>query len=101
MEELLADISTDERPLTSEILTAAGWDDLVNISTYKVYKKTIFDPSVKISYWIKVILHLHCERITIDFTDKNAVGKIFTKPITVGEFNTLLDIVKLEKFKIK
>lgn len=92
----------DNRPLTPEILTSAGWDDLVKTSTFKVYKKSYFDPSVKMTSWVKVTLH--CEKITIAFSDKNAVGEIFTKLtklITVGEFNTLLDIVKLQKFQIK
>lgn len=92
---------TDNSPLTPEILTAAGWDELVKISTFKVYEKRFFDPSVKMTSFVKVTLHPLCKKITIDFSDKNVVGNIFTELITVGEFNTLLDIVGLSKFQIK
>ena len=88
-------------PLTPEILTAAGWDDLVLTKAEKVFEKIFFDPSVKMTSLVKVSLRPLCNKIKIDFSDKNAYGEIFTKLITVGEFNTILDIVKLEKFKIK
>lgn len=93
--------NTDNRPLSPEILTAAKWDELVSTKTFKVYKKSVFDSSVKMTSFVKVTLHPLCKKITIDFSDKNAVGNIFTELITVGEFNTLLDIVGLSKFQIK
>ena len=91
---------TDNRPLTPEILTAARWDDLVLTKTEKVFEKRLFDPSVKMTSFVKVSLRPICDKIKINFSDKNTSGEIFTKLITVGEFNTLLDIVGLEKFKI-
>lgn len=91
----------DNRPLTPEILTAAGWDDLVLTKTEKVFEKRLFDPSVKMTSFVKVSLRPLCDKIKINFTDKNASGEIFTKLITIGEFNTLLGIVKLNKFQIK
>lgn len=92
---------TLHEPLTPEILTAAGWDDLVLTKVEKVFKKIFFDPSVKMTSFVKVSLRPLCGKIKIYFNDKNASGEIFTKLITVEEFNTLLDIVKLQKFQIK
>ena len=71
------------RPLTPEILTAAGWRLLCND-------------------YVK-------EKLTIDFNTDDTISVFYGNLIkikhidiiTVGEFNTLLDIIKLQKFEIK
>ena len=90
LEELLADISTDDRPLTPEILAAAGWKS--NINRRYPYKQQFRKEGERFN---KVSFYYYD-----DTTDQKADIRI-PKNITVNEFNMLLDIVKLEKFKIK
>lgn len=94
LEELLADISTDDRPLTPEILTAAGWAKIGKISNTGFRKN--FEP-------IEIYISIGEELIIRVFDDYrvNPLHELTLNIITVGEFNTLLDIVKLDKFKIK
>lgn len=102
------------RPLTPEILAAAGYvkdgndsfevvDDIND--DYKNYRRI----SLKISdgdCQLKTILRKYANSneylVGIEGKFKQKEIKIPSfRQITVGEFNTLLDIVKLEKFKIK
>lgn len=95
----------DTRPLTPEILTAAGWrkvddtpyhvcwsldfdEDLGNVTDYAAFMMVTFGK-------LREIVKLEIER-----TFGDCIRSLFRRKITVGEFNTLLDIVGLTKFKI-
>lgn len=105
---------TDNIPLTPEILIAVGYVkdgndsfDVVNDINdgYKNYRRI----SLKISdgdCQLKTIFRKYANSneylIGIKGNFKQKEIKIpASRQITVGEFNTLLDIVKLDKFKIK
>ena len=104
LEELLADISTDNRPLTPEILTAAGWES--NINRRYPYKRQFRKEGERFNEYCADVAFVIFEENKVSFyyyddtTDQKADIRI-PKNITVNEFNMLLDIVKLEKFKIK
>lgn len=78
----------DNRPLTPEILRAAGYKKLFNGS----YVKEIDNAKMEIIFnnigELSIFYNPYIKLKALD-------------PITVGEFNTLLDIVKLSKYKIK
>ncbi|MBQ3690884.1 MAG: hypothetical protein II937_13635 [Bacteroidales bacterium] len=104
LEELLADISTDDRPLTPEILAAAGWKS--NINRRYPYKQQFRKEGERFNEYCADVAFVIFEENKVSFyyyddtTDQKADIRI-PKNITVNEFNMLLDIVKLEKFKIK
>jgi hypothetical protein len=79
---------TTQDKLTPEILTAAGYKKLFNGSYIKeidnAKMEIIFNNIGELSIYYSSLIKL-----------KALSG------ITVGKFNTLLDIVKLNKFKIK
>lgn len=106
LEELLADISTDDRPLTPEILTENGWEKEGDTSLYVFYTLTLdenfdSDPNFYAYILLAIGKRDNCLKLDIERTLGDSIHAIFGHQITVGEFNTLLDIVKLEKFKIK
>jgi len=82
-------------PLTPEMLTAAGWENSFQYTAggdkLKRQEKQIDDNRITILYHTHGSIHIFNNKSTMD---------ISVKQITVGEFNKLLDIVKLEKFKI-
>lgn len=109
----LAEIANN-RPLTPEKLAAAGYvkdgndsfevvDDIND--DYKNYRRI----SLKISdddCQLKTIFrkYANSNEYLLELKGKFKQKEIkipASRQITVGEFNTLLDIVKLEKFKIK
>lgn len=95
---------TDNRPLAPEILTAAGWRK--NVSRDLPYKQQFRKEGERFNEYCADVAFLVFEKNKVSFyyyddtTDQKADIRI-PKNITVGEFNTLLDIVKLAKFKIK
>ena len=89
-------------PLTPEILAAAGWKE----ATVKQSFCREFDRYVEhgdgLIKRISVTFRTRINIIAIDYSHYDTVLRVVKPlPITVGEFNTLLDIVKLEKYKIK
>ena len=87
--------NTDDRPLTPEILTVAGWSEQHCESKARQFDKVLDDLNI---FSIRFLN----ESITLDYSDgKHVLRTVIQKQITVGEFNTLLGIVELEKFKIK
>ena len=95
---------TDNRPLTPEILTAAGWKS--NINRRYPYKQQFRKEGERFNEYCADVAFVIFEENKVSFyyyddtTDQKADIRI-PKNITVNEFNMLLDIVKLEKFKIK
>ena len=93
--ENLAEIANN-RPLTPEILAAEGWEKSFQYTAGgdKMVKreKRINDNRITILYGSSGGLDIFNSRGTMC---------ISVKQITVGEFNTLLEIVKLSKFQIK
>ena len=82
----------DTRPLTPEILTAAGWEKkFENIAVVHLEREDD-DEYFNVDY-----------RGRVKQIDIQIQGRLYAKIglITVGEFNTLLGIVKLQKFQIK
>lgn len=79
------------RPLTPEILTAAGYTIRHENEAVANFEKCVDEVWVEIDW-----------RKRINKIDVQCDGVIKTRLdiVTVGEFNTLLDIVKLQKFKI-
>lgn len=92
LEEFLAYISTDERPLTPEILTAAGWIKWHENDAVVNFEKEVDDVCFNLDFRKRIK--------KIDIQVDNCI-KARLNNVTVMEFNTLLDIVKLNKFKIK
>jgi len=97
---------TDNRLLTPEILTKQGW---------KIDEETLF-----YSFLSKDLDEVYCEdedfcaymmvkfgkkqnyvRFDIERNLGDSIRTNFKRKITVEEFNTILDIVNLQKFKIK
>lgn len=101
---------TDNRPLTPEILTAAGWKEEKNDFFHLTFSKDIddekfdktgdFDAYMVVDFrkFPKINNHV---KFDVERTLGDSFHTNFKRNITVGEFNTLLDIVKLDKFKIK
>lgn len=85
-------IKADTRPLTPEILTAAGYTKRHENEAVANFEKCVDEVLVEID-WRKRI-----NKIDVQCDD---VIKTRVDIITVGEFNALLDIVKLQKFQIK
>lgn len=88
----------DNRPLTHEILAAAGWGRK-NIGSERV------DCSIDISEdgveFMLVTFRLNNNHTNFDvYRNADNFRTSFKRAITVGEFNTLLDIVGLQQFKI-
>lgn len=84
-------VNQDTRPLTPGILTEAGW---------RLYQET--DTVANLEREVDgVCLYLDFRK-SLKKLDIQAEGLINARldPITVGEFNTLLDIVGLKKFKV-
>lgn len=105
---------TDTRPLTPEILTAAGYVkdgndsfDVVNDinDDYKNYRRIslkISDCDCQLKTNFRKYANSNEYLLELKGIFKQKEIKIpASRQITVGEFNTLLDIVKLQKFQIK
>lgn len=108
LEELLVFINEkqDDRPLTPEILTAAGWEKGGETSLYVFYTLKLdenFDYDTNFYAYIQLAIGKrdNCLKLDIERTLGDNIYATFKNQITVEEFNTLLDIVKLDKFKIK
>lgn len=89
----------DNRSLTPEILTAAGLERR-NIGSERV------DCSIDISddgvEFMLVTFRFNNNHTNFDvYSNADNFRTSFHRAISVGEFNTLLEIVKLEKFQIK
>ena len=81
----------DNRPMTHEILTAAGWKKWHENEAVVSFEKEVDDVYFNLDFRKRIK--------KIDIQVDNCI-KARLDIITVGEFNTLLDIVKLQKFKI-
>ncbi len=108
LEELLAviNVEQDNRSLTPEILTAAGWEKGGDTSLYVFYTLTLdenFDYDTNFYAYIQLAIGKrdNCLKLDIERTLGDSIHATFRHQITVGEFNTLLEIVKLQKFQIK
>ena len=94
----------NNRSLTPEILTAAGWE--CNVSRNHPYKRQFRKEGERFDEFCCDVMFVVFEegKVSVyvydDTTDHKADFRR-NGQITVGEFNTLLDIVKLQKFKIK
>jgi hypothetical protein len=91
----------DTRPLTPEILINDGWEDIKVKQSYcrEFDKYEEFNDGM--INCISVTFRTRINRIAIDYSRYDTVLRVVKpQPITVGEFNTLLDIVKLDKFKL-
>lgn len=82
---------TTQNIITPEILTAAGYTKRHENEAVANFEKCVDEVWVEIDW-----------RKRINKIDVQCDGVIKTRLdiVTVGEFNTLLDIVKLQKFKI-
>jgi hypothetical protein len=96
---------TDNRPLTPEILANAGWQQGEDTPYHVCYsldldedfgKETDFAAFMMVSFAKK----RKNVKFDIERTFGDSIRSTFRRQITVGEFNTLLDIVKLEKYKL-
>lgn len=91
--------NTDNRPLSPETLMAEGWK-CVNQFPYKFRKEGNLFNELRYDVLFvtfargKVSVYYH------DDIEDNNVDIRQNRHITVGEFNQLLDIVGLQKFKI-
>lgn len=83
---------TTQDKLTPEILTAAGWKIRHENEAVVNFEKEIDDVYFNLDFRKRIK--------KIDIQVDNCI-KARLEIITVGEFNTLLEIVKLNKFKIK
>lgn len=94
----------DTRPLTSETLTSAGWES--NINLRYPYKQQFRKEGERFNENCADVAFLFFGKNKVSFyyyddtTDQKTDIRI-SKNITIGEFNQLLDIVKLSKFQIK
>ena len=90
----MAEHTLHHKPLTPEILTTAGWIKVGIISDTGLRK-----------HCGHVEIYISTRKgISITVYDDYRVNPLHTltlDTITVGEFNTLLDIVKLNNFQIK
>lgn len=103
LEELLAYISTDDRPLTPEILAAAGWK--CNVNRNHPYKRQFRKEGERFNEFCFDVMFVVFEegKVSVYYYDDTTDHKADFRrngQITVEEFNTLLDIVKLSKFQI-
>ena len=101
---------TDTRPLTPEILTEQGWEKGEDTPFGVYFRKDLDEPFMRNTDFCAYMLvrfrkFPNSTQYHVQFDIERAIGdsirSTFKRNITVGEFNTLLDIVKLEKFKIK
>ena len=81
----------NKRPLTPEILTEAGWKKKHENDAVVNFEKEVDDVYFNLDFRNRIK--------KIDIQVDNYL-KARLDIITVGEFNTLLDIVKLQKFQI-
>ena len=101
---------TDNRLLTPEILAAAGWKEEENTFYHIGFSKDIddekFGRTEDFDAYMVIVFRKFPKSKTyhVQFDVARTLGDSFhtnfKRNITVGEFNTLLDIVKLQKFKI-
>lgn len=102
---------TDNRPLTPEILTAAGWKEEENTFFHIGFSKNIddekFGRTEDFDAYMVVVFRKFPKSKTyhVQFDVARTLGDSFhtnfKRNITIGELNTLLDIAKLSKYKIK
>ena len=99
----------DTRTLTPEILTAAGWKEEKNDFFHFAFSKDIddekFDRTADFNAYMvvdfrKVPKNKNYVKFDVERTLGDSFHIDFKRNITVGEFNTLLNIVKLNKFKL-
>lgn len=100
----------NNRPLTPEILTAAGWKEEKNDFFHFAFSKDIddekfdktgdFDAYMVVDF-MKFPKSKNHVKFDVERTFGDSFHANFKRNITVGEFNMLLDIVKLGKYKIK
>ena len=96
---------TTQDKLTPEILTEQGWKIDEETSFYTCLSKDLYEvycneDDFNAYMMIKFGKKLDYVRFDIERDLGDSIRTNFKRKITVGEFNTLLDIVKLEKFKI-
>lgn len=101
---------TDNRPLTPEILAAAGWEKVEETPHHIAYFKELDEAFGKTSdfpAFISVVFrkfpngeNYHVQVDTYRTLNDN-IHANFRRQITVEEFNKVLELVKLEKCKIK
>ena len=98
--------NTDTRPLTPEILTEQGWKIDEETSFYSCLLKDLDEVYCnEDDFTAYMMIKFGKKRDYVRFDIERDLGDSirtnFKRKITVEEFNTLLDIVKLEKYKIK
>lgn len=91
---------TIQDKLTPEILTAAGW------VRKNIGSERVVDCSIDISEdgveFMLVTFRLNTNHTNFDvYSNADNFRTSFKRELSVGEFNTLLEIVKLNKYKIK
>lgn len=96
----MTDEKKDNRPLSPEILMAAGWKEVPS-----ELKQSEFDKYEEIEDGIincfAIIFRPSINRIALEYSNgSTSLRLVKPAPITVEEFNKLLEIVKLIKFKI-
>lgn len=97
---------TDTRPLTPEILTAAGWKIDEETSFYSCLSKDLDEVYCnEDDFTAYMMIRFGKKQDYVRFDIERDIGDSirtnFKRKITIGEFNALLDIVGLQKFKIK
>lgn len=98
-----------DKLLSPEILANAGWDKAEETPYHISYTKdldeqfghTDFCAYMSVKFRIFPESSQYHVQFDIERTVGDSIKTHFKRQITVREFNTLLDIVKLEKFKIK
>lgn len=99
-------VNQDNRPLTPEILANAGWQKGEDTPHHVYYSLDLDEDFGKETDFcafmtVRFVKQRDIVGFDIERTFGDSIRSTFRRKITVEEFNTLLDIVKLEKFKIK
>lgn len=87
--------------VTPELLKRAGWTQWLLQYPEANQKRPMFGKQIDFQHEMKVHFTLERHVIYIEYADgETAVRIVKPLPITVGEFNALMEIVKLEQCKI-
>lgn len=85
--------------LTPDVLTAAGWEETpIKQEGWRIfikYEKRKFG----LPNCFKIKFNIELDSILLEFNDDMRIP--ISNPISVGELNTFLKIVKLHQFKIQ